>query len=144
MRIFVDGDACPNRNDIINLAKKYSVPIFIYCDFSHEINDNYAHIILCDVGYQNVDMLLVNEVTSGDIVISADYGVATIALSKKAIVIHPSGFMYEDKKILELMEIRHQNMKLRKSKIKIKGPKKRSKLDEEKFLSLLEKVISSN
>lgn len=141
MRIIIDGDACPATKKIVSLGREYQVPVYLFCDNSHEIQDDYAKVIIVDTGYQSADGYIVKEVTSGDIVITQDYGVAVICLGKQALVIHPLGFLYEDHTINNLLEVRHQNAKLRRSGIRTKGPKKRTKQDDEKLLSTIEKLL---
>jgi len=38
MRIIVDGDACPGISIIKNVAKKYNLPLIVYCDINHYIS----------------------------------------------------------------------------------------------------------
>lgn len=144
MRILIDADACPCVKEIITLAKKYQIEVLIYVDSSHQMEDEYAKIFICDVGYQSVDMHLLNAVLKDDIVVTQDYGVAVIALGKEAKVIHPLGYTYEKDNIDYLLEVRHQNGKLRKSGIHTKGPKKRTQKENEKLLSTLEKMITNS
>lgn len=141
MKILVDADACPSREKIIGLANTYKVPIFLYCDFSHALESEDATIIYCDTSYQSVDMKIINDIQKGDILITQDYGLAMLALSKECLVFHVSGFRYEKGKIDKMMELKHQNAKLRRSKVHVKGPKKRTKEEERNLLTNLEKVL---
>lgn len=143
MRILIDADACPSVKEIVELGKKYQKEVLIFVDSSHQIESDYAKVFTCDVGYQSVDMHLLNEVNEKDIVVTQDYGVAVIALGKKAFALHPLGNLYENDKMEYMLEVRHQNGKLRKSGVHIKGPKKRTTKDHEKLLSTLEKIITN-
>ncbi|MFI3307819.1 MAG: DUF188 domain-containing protein [Mycoplasmatota bacterium] len=142
MRIVIDADACPNVYEIINIAQQYKIKILIVADDSHVFKNDYADIVICETGYQSADMYILNNLKKEDIVITQDYGVAVIALSKVYAVIHPTGFLY-DETISEMMEIRHIHAVARKSGIKVKGPKKRKKEDSKKLLSLIEEQIKN-
>ncbi len=70
MRILVDADACPGRNIIEQVAKKYKIDVMMFCDINHVINSNYSIIKYVDHGFQSVDMALINETRENDIIIT--------------------------------------------------------------------------
>ena len=78
-----------------------------------------------------------------DIVVSQDYGVAAMALCKAAYAIHQSGRWYTDENIDRMLMERHLNKKVRRSSHKnhIRGPKKSTEEDNERFAESCEKVI---
>lgn len=139
MRILVDGDAFPDLGLIVTLANKYNTRVVIYVDSEHEINLN-ATIVRVAKGANSVDTKLENDVLEGDIVLTQDYGVAVICLSKNAIVINQLGYLYSNDTIDFMMEIRNQNRKLRKY-VHIKGPKKRTMVDTKRLLEKIEEMI---
>lgn len=51
MRILVDADACPGRNIIEQVAKKYKIDVMMFCDINHVINSNYSIIKYVDHGF---------------------------------------------------------------------------------------------
>lgn len=139
--IRVDGDGCPDIKIIEKVARDYHVPMKIYIDTSHLINCDYATIVIVDTGAQSVDIKLENEIVPKDIVITQDYGVAVVALSKDAYVLHPNGIEYTNYNILELLENRHRNIKLRRRGIKTSKVKKRTKKDTMVLKETLIKLI---
>lgn len=141
MKILVDADACPGRSIIEKVAKENHIKVTMYCDINHVLNSNYSVINYVDSGFQSVDMVLVNEVESGDIVISQDYGVAAIVLGKKAYAINPKGYIYDDDNINQLLFERHISSKVRRSGGKTFNPKKRTKQDDERLEKNLLKLI---
>ena len=66
-----------------------------------------------------------------------------MALGKAAYVIHQSGRWYTDENIDRMLMERHLNKKARRSSHKnhIKGPKKRTEEDDERFAQSFEKMI---
>ena len=135
MNIIIDADACPVTKIAIEEAKKRNIPVTCVCDTSHILSDEYAKIIIVDTGKDIADLAVVNLCTVGDIVITQDYGVASMALAKKAKCINQNGLYYTEDNIDSLMAIRHiANEERRKSsKHHLKGPKKRTREDDEKF-----------
>ena len=90
-----------------------------------------------------MDYKLISICHRGDIVVSQDYGVAAMALSKSAYAIHQSGRWYTDENIDRMLMERHRNKKARRRSHKnhIKGPKKRTEEDDERFAQSFEKMI---
>lgn len=142
--IRVDGDGCPDVSVIECVAKEYHISMEVYVDTSHILNCDYAEVIVVDTGVQNVDVKLENEIHQNDIVITQDYGVAIVALSKHAYVVHPNGMEYTDQNILELLEERHWNAKLRRQGIKRSKMKKRTKKDTAYLKETLIRLIEKN
>lgn len=95
-KILVDADACSVRDVIKDVAMKYKIPVHLYCDYSHEIEDKYCQIHKVDVGKNSADLAIVNACAPGDIVVTEDIGLAAIALAKKADVVNHTGFRYTD------------------------------------------------
>lgn len=130
MKIIIDGDACPGISIIEKIAKKNEIQVIIYCDYNHFIQSNYSEVKIVDSGFQSVDMYVMNETQKGDIVVSQDYGIAAICLSKKAKVINPKGYVYTEENIDRLLEERHMSQKIRRGGGKTSNPRKRTEDDD--------------
>lgn len=143
MRIIVDADATPNITEIIQLGLKYQKEVILISDDNHQLKYKDATIITVESGSQNTDIKLINILKENDIVITQDYGVATIALVKQCQAINPNGLIYTTFNIDQLLATKHFTSKLRKNKIHIKGPKKRTKETKELFLNNLENLIKN-
>jgi len=144
MRIIIDADACPSIDLIESLAKFYKIPVIIVADNTHVFNSNYSKVIIVDKGFGSTDIKIENTAIENDIVITQDYGVAVVCLAKKCYVINPKGYIYDNQNIDNLITIRHINYKLRKNNIHIKGPKKRTRVDDDRLLSNIENIIKNH
>lgn len=143
MKILVDADGCPVVDIVVRLSGKYSVPCFLLCDTAHEIFRDGARTFVFDKGADSVDYALVNMVQPGDLVITQDYGLASLCLSRSAQVLHQDGWMYTKDNIDALLLVRHTSRKLRASGERMKGPKKRNKAQNETFAASLEKLLQT-
>jgi uncharacterized protein YaiI (UPF0178 family) len=143
MKIIIDGDACPGISIIERVAKDHEIPVVIYCDIHHFIQSDYCQVKVVDSGFQSVDMYVMNETKEGDIIVSQDYGVAAICLSKKAKVINPKGFIYDEKNIDRMLEERHISQKIRRSGGRTSNHKKRTEEDDLRLERNLIKLIRS-
>ncbi len=143
MQIYVDADACPVVGIVEETAKKYKIPVTLLCDTNHVLYSDYSDVVVVGAGADAVDYKLISICHSGDIVVSQDYGVAAMALGKGAYAIHQSGEWYTDDNIDQMLMERHFNKKARRSSHKnhIKGPKKRTEEDNERFAQSFEKLI---
>ena len=126
MQIFVDADACPVVDIVETIAEKYNIKTTLLCDTNHVLYSDYSEVIVVGAG-----------------AVSQDYGVAAMALGKAAYAIHQSGRWYTDENIDRMLMERHLNKKARRSSHKnhIKGPKKRTEEDDERFAQSFEKMI---
>lgn len=143
MRVFVDADACPVVSIVENISKNYNIPVTLLCDTNHVLTSEYSEVIVVGAGADAVDYKLISICHRGDIVVSQDYGVAAMALGKGAFAIHQSGKWYTNDNIDQMLMERHLNKKARRSSHKnhIKGSKKRTEEDDERFTQSFEKMI---
>ena len=84
MTVYVDADGCPVITNIEKICKKHNTPLVIMCDTNHIFSSDYAQVITISAGCDAVDFALINRCASGDIVVTQDYGVAAMALSKSS------------------------------------------------------------
>ena len=145
MKILIDADGCPVTKIACEQAEKYNIECKIICDTSHIFQINGAETITVSKGADSVDFHLVNLIEKGDIVITQDYGLASLLLAKKATVLHHNGFFYTQENIDRMLFERHLSREMRRQKKSRGGHvRKRTKEDDEKFLSALEKAIQKN
>lgn len=142
MRILIDGDACPQKNDILALADKYHRKVLLFIDYAHQADEDlYDEIIYCDIGSDSADMQILKRVQANDLVITQDYGLSALVLSKKAIVLHVNGMIIDESNIDELLFRRYGGAKIRKTNKHIKGPSVRNEQTKMYFINQLENIL---
>lgn len=141
MRIIIDADACPKTvlEICIRMGCKYKIPVWTVASFNHNIISD--HHIVVDSGSQQADIKIVNTVKRGDVVITQDWGLAAIVLSKKSYCLSPSGRIYTEDKMNFLLEEREIKAKFRRGGGRTKGPNKRTGQDDRIFELCLEKIL---
>lgn len=142
MRILVDADACPVKEIILEEAKKRNIEVYMYFDTSHEYNDDYSTIFIVDKSSDSVDINILNNLNESDLVVTQDYGLASLVLSKNAYVLNQNGLIYTKENIDKLLFERFLGKKNRKAHIKTKNMKKRTKELDVKFRESLIYLIS--
>jgi uncharacterized protein YaiI (UPF0178 family) len=133
INILVDADGCPVVDLTIQFAKKYNLPVMLFCDTAHNMQREGAKTIMVSKGMDAVDFELVNRVKPGDIVITQDYGLAAMVLAKRGLVMDQNGREYTNENIDQLLHSRHIAKKIRQAGGRMKGPKKRRKEDNDSF-----------
>ena len=95
-KILVDADACPVVELALKEGKKAGVSVVLITDTSHQLNRPGATVVTVDKGRDSADFYLVNIVHPGDIVVTQDYGLAAMALAKKAVAVNQNGLIYTE------------------------------------------------
>ena len=99
MRILIDADGCPVTEIAEETAFRENIPCLIFCDTSHIFKSPYAQIIICEKGLDSVDFTILNRCRKNDIVITQDYGLASMCLVKKSFPINQNGLRYTNENI---------------------------------------------
>lgn len=144
MKIYIDADSCPVVRNTLKVARKFDVSCVIVCDTAHRIELDGAETIVVSQGADSVDFRLVNLISSGDIVVTQDYGLAAMCLGKNAIVLHQDGKQYSEENISGLLEFRAIGKKIRRSGGRTKGMPKRTSQQDADFEKALIELLKNN
>ena len=141
MKVLIDADACPVVDIVVRLCAKHAVPCLLLCDTAHAVYREGTETLIFDKGADSVDFALVNRACPGDIVITQDYGLASMCLGRNARVLHQDGWEYTLDNISGLMEQRHANKKHRLAGGRTKGPSKRTRQQDEAFAKAFQQML---
>lgn len=143
MKIFIDGDGSPTKQETIQLAKKYDLTVVLVTSIDHFSKKpvaDHVETVYVERGADSADFKILSMISAGDIVVTQDYGLASLALAK-ATVIHHSGMIYTDMNIDRLLRQRYESQQMRKAKMRTKGPKPFTAEDRQHFIQALDKII---
>ena len=141
MKVLIDADACPVVDIALRLCKKHGVPCLLLCDTAHAMHRDGAETLIFDKGSDSVDFALVNRTAAGDVVITQDYGLASMCLGRNVRILHQDGWEYTLDNISGLMEQRHVSKKHRMAGGRTKGPAKRTKAQDIAFEKALQQIL---
>lgn len=141
MKVYVDADACPVVDITVRLCKNAKIECVLLCDTAHEIRREGVETLVFDKGADSVDFALVNRVSPGDIVITQDYGLASMCLAKQASVLHQDGWAYTEDNIGALLFQRHESKRYRMAGGRVKGPSKRRAEQDRAFEAALQQLV---
>ncbi|GAB2490023.1 YaiI/YqxD family protein [Alkalibacterium psychrotolerans] len=146
MKILVDADACPVKDSIIKQAQKFELKVLLVSSISHfsskELPDGVERIWV-DKGSDEADFKIMKLAYPKDIIVTQDYGLASILLPKKCRVLHHDGYEYTEKSIQKLVDGRHLSAQMRRqmSRSKVKSMDPFADESQYDFEELLVRVI---
>ena len=143
MKVLIDADGCPVVDMTVKLCGKYRVSCIILCDTAHEMQREGAQTLTFDKGADSVDFALVNRICAGDLVITQDYGLASMCLARNAFVLHQDGWTYTEDNIGALLFQRAESRRYRASGGRLKGPAKRTRQQDQTFYNALEQLLQT-
>lgn len=144
MRILVDADACPVKEIILNVAGELGIPVTMAASLAHQLDyGDLATVIRVDCAPQAVDMVIINMSRPGDIVITQDYGLASLVLPKGALALSPRGLIFSEKNMNDLLYQRFISGEIRRQGGRQRGPRAHTKEDNLCFERNLRQLINA-
>ena len=142
-KIYVDGDACPVKDEIIRVAERYAVPVVIVSNGGlRPSRDPMIQHVIVPHGADEADNWIADEISEGDVAVTADIPLAQRCLDKKAKVLGPTGKPFTDENIGMAIAMRGLKQDLRESG-EIKGYNPGfTKADRSNFLQVLDRLLS--
>jgi len=133
MKILVDADACPKSvlRICMKAGRKYGIPVWSVASFNHNIESDH-HVVVGNAS-QEADIKIMNMTDEGDVVITQDWGLASMVLGKRAKCLSPTGREFRSDKIEFLLEEREIKNRFRRGGGRTKGPRKRTIEDDRRF-----------
>ena len=143
MQVLIEADGCPGVEIAIRLCRQYNINCLLLCDTAHEFYRDGAQTLVFDKGADSVDYALVNRVRPGDVVVTQDYGLASMCLARKARILHQDGWEYTPDNMDALLLSRHESRKYRAAGGRTKGPGKRSAEQDRNFADALRVMLQT-
>ncbi len=144
--LYVDGDACPVREEVYRVADRLGLQVFVVANGSRPIRPpgrpNVA-MITVEAGADVADDWIVDRITAGDVCITTDIPLASRCLAKNARGVAPSGKIWTKDNIGNAMAGRAVGQYLREIGVPTGGPAPLTKQDRSRFLSALDSVVQA-
>lgn len=144
LHLFIDADACPVKQEVYRVAKRYKLPVTLVANSWMRVpRDIEITLEVVDDGFDAADDWIVEHVEPHDIVITADIPLAGRCLKKNARVIGPKGHAFTDANIGSALATRALLSELRESGEFTGGPAPLKKSERSQFLQKLDEIIQS-
>ena len=140
--IFVDADACPVRDEVIRVAERHELSVYIVCNGGiRPSRDPRIQIIVVPDGPDAADDWIAERIDAGDIAITADIPLAARCLRQGAQVLNHDGKPFTEAGIGMALAMRDLNQSLRETG-EISGYNRGfSDRDRSRFLEALEHAV---
>lgn len=145
MHIWVDADACPAviKEILYRVAERTKLPVTLVANQWLK-TPPYPSIKAIQVpkGFDVADNYIVDQATSGDLVITADIPLAAGAIAKGALALNPRGELYSKENIQQTLDMRNFMETLRNSGVETGGPAAFSQADRQAFANQLDRLLA--
>jgi uncharacterized protein len=142
IRIFIDADACPVKDEIYKVAGRHKLTTFVVSNSWMRLPQSLLiEQVVVDDGFDAADDWIVENTGEGDIVVTSDIPLADRSLKKGSVVMGPTGRPFDERSIGMSLAMRDLNAHLRQTG-EISGHNAAfSKKDRSQFLNNLENAI---
>ena len=144
LHIYVDADACPVKNEVYRVAKRYHLDVTLVANaWMRTPDDPGITLEVVKDGFDAADDWIVDHVETDDIVVTADIPLASRCMQKGARAIGSTGRPFTEDNIGEAVATRDLLAVLRGGGEITGGPPPLTKRDRSRFLQTLDEVVQS-
>ena len=142
-KIYVDADACPVKDEIMKVATRHKIEVFMVCNGGiRPFRNNLINLIIVSDGSDEADKWIFEKIKSDDIVVTSDIPLASKCIDKGAFVLKHDGLILNGMNIGNVLATRDLMSDLRSSDPFLQGKSNNfTRADKGKFLNSLEILI---
>ena len=144
VEIYIDADACPVKDETIQVAARHNLKTFMVCDGGIRPSSNpMVELVIVTQGADAADDWIAEHISKADICVTNDIPLAARCLEKNALAIKPNGELFTENGIGMALANRELMQGLRETGQITGGPRPYSKSDRSAFLNKLETTVQS-
>ena len=145
MQIWVDADACPNviKEILFRAATRAHISLTLVANqLLRTPPSPYIKAIQVPSGFDVADSKIVQQLQSGDLVVTADIPLAALVIEKGGHALNPRGEFYTTENIRERLTMRNFMDELRNTGVNTGGPAVLSLTDRQAFANQLDRFLT--
>ena len=146
LKIWIDADATPKEVNTIVSRAGARCEVEVLFVSNHRItlpfNNSYVRFVPVGTGEDVADDYIVDHISKGDLVITADIPLASRVVDEEVLAINPRGQEYSRANIQERLSIRDFMHNLRSTGVQTGGPKPYSNNDKKLFAETLDRLLT--
>jgi uncharacterized protein YaiI (UPF0178 family) len=142
--IYIDGDACPVRDEVYRVADRLHVPVVLVSNGSRPIRPTgrpNVTMVTVPAGADIADDYIADRIGAADCCVTNDIPLAARCLAKGARALSPSGHTWTQDNIGAALAGRELSRHLRELGVSTGGPAPLTKSERSKFLGALDHEV---
>lgn len=144
LEIYVDGDACPVKEEAVRVAERHGVTVHIVSNGGLRPSRHpLVRTVVVEAGPDAADDWIAERVAAGDIAVTADIPLAARCLAAGARVLAPNGRPFTDESIGMALGMRDLNQHLREASGRPTYNPGFTRQDRSRFLNALENMVQA-
>lgn len=145
MRIWIDADACPGpvKDILFRAAERLRIESILVANHCLKIpRSPFIKTVQVKKGFNGADILIIDSLAPGDLVITADIPLAAEVVAASATALNPRGTLYTEETIQEHLARRNFMDELRSTGALTGGPSSLSKVHLQAFANQLDRYLT--
>jgi len=143
MRIFIDADACPVKDETYKVAHRYGLPVFVVSNSFIQIPASpLIQRMIVDAGPDVADDWIAEQTQAGDICVTNDIPLADRVLKAGGVAIAPNGRAFTPDSIGAALAQRSIMEHIRSTGEITGGPRPFAAADRSRFLQALDEAVN--
>ena len=143
--IFVDADACPVKDEVYRVAKRYGLPVRVVSNSRLRVPvDPLFQLVVVTGHFDAADDWIVDHIEPADVAVTSDIQLAARCLGKGARVLDPKGRVFTEESIGDVLANRELMAYLRDLGDIGGGPAPYEPRDRSRFLQYLDNLIQAS
>ncbi len=107
MPIYIDADACPVKEEVYRVARRYGIKVFVVANAPIRVpTEDLIELVVVRGGFDAADDRIVENIAAGDIVITSDIPLADRCIRSGARVLGPKGLEFTEDAIGDALATR--------------------------------------
>ena len=144
--LYVDADACPVTRETLAIARTARIPVVLVGNETQNLDRHTGRAgveaVRVGTGRDSVDFAIVELLEPGDVVVTADTGLAAMALGRGAHAVSPRGRRWLAETIDMELAVRHAEQRHRRAGGRTRGPSAFDEDDRERFSLTLRRLLA--
>jgi uncharacterized protein len=142
MPIYLDADACPVKEEVYRVARRYEIKVYVVANSPLRVpTEDLIELVVVKGGFDAADDWIAERIGAGDIAITADIPLADRCLRRSARVLGPKGLEFTEETIGNALATRALLDMLRQGGEFGGGPAPFAKADRSRFLAKLDETV---
>ncbi len=142
VRIIVDADACPVKDEVYRVAERYALPVLLVAaSWMRVPSHERISLEVVEQGFDAADDWIAQRAGPGDIVVTADIPLAARCLAAGALALGTTGRPFTQDNIGDALATRELLSELRGAGEVTRGPAPFEPRDRSRFLQALDAAV---